>query len=124
MISSSSMTRIEPGRTALFATSDDAVRGIRSGLPVHRLRHRARAEGERQRQRKAGSLAERAVARNRPAVFLDDAVGDRQPKTRAFADRLGGEERIVNARELIRRDSGTGVGDLDSHSSLMIPGDD
>src|SRR5215208_2074537 len=104
MISSSSMTRIEPGLTALLDASDGTVRGIRSGLPVHGVRNRARPDGERQRQRKAGSLADRAIARNRPAVFLDDAVGDRQAEPGAFADRLRGEERIVNARKLIRGD--------------------
>ena len=91
------------------------------GLPVHGLRHRAGSDGERQRKRKAGSLAERAVAGDRAAMFLDDAVGDGQTEAGAFADLLGREERIVDARELIRRNPGAGVGNLDGRAGLVGP---
>src|SRR5712691_671563 len=44
---------------------------------------------------------------------LDDAVGDRQTEPQSLADRLGGEERVEDAIELRRRNSGTVVRDHD-----------
>ena len=43
------------------------------------------------------------------AVLLHDAVGDRQAEAGALADRLGREERIVDARQVLGRNAGAGV---------------
>ena len=67
---------------------------------------------ERQGQREARALPDRAVAVNRAVVLAHDAVGDRQAEAGAAADRLGREERVVDARELLRRNPGAGVGDF------------
>ena len=72
--------------------------------------------GQRQRQREPRALPDRAVAVNRAVVLAHDAVGDRQAEARAAADRLGREERIVDARQLLRRNAGAGVGDLGDHA--------
>src|SRR5581483_11355861 len=48
---------------------------------------------------------------NVPAVILDDAVTDGQPETGSLADLLGGEERVVNFREVFGRDAGAGIGE-------------
>ena len=99
MISSSSTTRIVPLREVAMA----------------QLRPRAarrRCRRQRQRQREPRALPDRAVAANRAVVLAHDAVGDRQPEAGAAADRLGGEERIVDARQLLGRNARTGVGDF------------
>ena len=54
-----------------------------------------------------------ALARQRAAVLLDDAVGDRQAEAGAAALGFRREERIVDAREVLRRNADAGVGDLD-----------
>ena len=45
-------------------------------------------------------------------VLLDDAVGQRQAQAGALAHRLGGEEGVEDAVEVLRRDALAGVGDL------------
>ena len=67
---------------------------------------------ERQGQREPGALADRAVAADRPLMLAHDPVDDRQPEPRAAADRLRGEKRIVDARQLLGRDARTRVGDF------------
>src|SRR5688500_47653 len=101
MISSSSMTRMDPLRVAAEAgESVGATRGM-SSLPVQRLRAGRGAGGrERECQRKPGPLADCTVARDAAAVLLNDSVGDRQSEPCAFSDFLRREERVVNAREL------------------------
>ncbi len=39
------------------------------------------------------------------AEILHDAIGDRQAETEALADRLGGEERIENLIDEVRRNA-------------------
>ena len=41
----------------------------------------------------------------RALVLADDAVGDRQTEAGALADHLGGEERIVDARQVLVRNA-------------------
>src|SRR6185503_2540660 len=60
-------------------------------------------------QFKTGALAGRAVALNRRLVLADDAIRDRQAEAGALAHRLGGEERIVNAREVLGLDAVAGI---------------
>src|SRR6185436_6035336 len=61
---------------------------------------------------KSRALAGHAVTLNRRFVLADDSIGDRQAEAGALAHRLGGEERIVNAREVLSRNAVAGVGDL------------
>ena len=92
--------------------------GLRS-RPARRSergRHR-----QRQRQREPRALADGAVAADRAVVLVDDAVGDRQAEAGAAADRLGGEERIVDARQLLRRNARSGVGDLGDRPGRLRP---
>jgi hypothetical protein len=53
-----------------------------------------------------GRLGEDEAAR-----LLDDAVDGREPEAGALADLLGGEERLEDLGEEVRRDAGAGVGD-------------
>ena len=103
MISSSSTTRIVPLRDVAMGPTGRASRAgaldasARSGsVSVNRV-----------------PWPTRAVAANRAVVLVHDAVGDRQAEAGAAADRLRREERIVDAREMLRRNAGAGVGDLD-----------
>src|SRR6185437_13542066 len=98
MISSSSTTRIVPWREV--------------AIPLLRPRRALGHHRRRQHQREAGALSNRAVASDHPVVLVDDPVGDRQAEAGAAADRLGGEERIVDARQLLWRDPRSGVGNL------------
>src|SRR5581483_10294155 len=101
MISSSSMTRIVPLRE--FAI-EFWTRSKRTALLLRGARRRGGVlGGQRQRDREPRSLADRAVAADRPVVLPDDAVGDRQPEAGAAADRLGREERIVDPRQMLGR---------------------
>ena len=50
-----------------------------------------------------------------PAEVLDDAVGDGEAEAEPLADRLGREERIEDAVDLVRRNAGSVVGDDDDH---------
>ena len=55
-------------------------------------------------------------------VLVDDAVGDRQAEAGAAADRLGREERIVDARQMLRRNARPGIGDLRERAIAVDPG--
>ena len=64
--------------------------------------------------------AGRALGVDRAAVVLDDAVDERQPQPGADAvARLGGEERIEDARQVLGADAGAGVGDRDAHQLVL-----
>ena len=107
MISSSSMTRIEPRPVERLAVSSDAAAvasACQACLFAACAPPRSRAR-ERQREREARALADGAVAGDRAAVLLHDAVGDRQAEAGALADLLGREERIVDARQLLGRNA-------------------
>src|SRR6185369_12391340 len=53
-----------------------------------------------------------------------DAVRNRKPQTRAAADGLRAEERIVNAGEMFRRDARAGISDLGDSLIAIDPGID
>ena len=53
---------------------------------------------------------------DRAAMLLNDTVCHRKPEAGAFARRLGGEERIVDAVQVLRRDAVPRVGDLDARA--------
>src|SRR4051812_13925709 len=63
-------------------------------------------------EREARALPDGAVTMNRAVVLADDAVRDRQPESRAAANGLRREERVVDARQMRRWNSGARVGDL------------
>ena len=52
---------------------------------------------------------------DKAAGLLDDAVDRGQAKAGAFADVLGGEERLEDLADDRRRNAGAGVGDFDQH---------
>ncbi len=53
--------------------------------------------------RKVVPLPTSLLTSSGPIVFLDDAVGNRQPQAGPLAHRLGGEERIENPRQEVLR---------------------
>src|SRR5204863_9521908 len=50
-------------------------------------------------------------------VLLDDAIDGRQTETGAFANALGGEERLENVGERVRIHAATGIADLQADES-------
>src|SRR5512135_2944579 len=58
------------------------------------------------------------------AVVLDDAEDDGQPEPRSFADRLGGEERVIDLLQVLRRDALAVVLHHDMHVLLVSQGSD
>src|SRR5262245_3505784 len=73
----------------------------------------ANAHSGRRRQRQAHGdgrpAMPLAVDGNGAVVCLYRAVGDAEPETGAASDRLGGEERLEDARQMFRGDAGTVV---------------
>ena len=55
-------------------------------------------------------------------MVADDPLNDVQSKPRAFADRLGREERLEHAALHLNRNAGTIVGDLDQNSVGLSAG--
>src|SRR5690242_14565770 len=87
---------------------------------IYRLpRSRAPREG----QVEAETRAARAPVGNfdRTAMLLDDSVRHRKAQPRALARRLGGEERIVDAVQMLGRDAAAGVGYLDLNTGTFRP---
>ena len=80
------------------------------------LRHGGQRDGE------ARALADRAVAGDRAVVLAHDAVGDRQAEAGALADGFGGEERIVDARDVFARNPGARIGDFDDGAIALETG--
>src|SRR5439155_20943399 len=67
-----------------------------------------------------GAVARRAIDRDLSPEAADDAVADRQPQAGAFADVLGGEERIEHAGGDLGRHAVAGVLDLDDRAALGV----
>jgi hypothetical protein len=68
------------------------------------------------------SAARRSAAIPDPAAErVDDAVADRQPKSRALTDRLGREEGLKQLRLVLGRHAGAGVLDLEHHAIALVP---
>ena len=108
MISSSSMTRIEPCCDAM--------------VPCCHCAAAAREPfGRRRRERSVNRVPWPSCCRSRIDAFVltDDAVGDRQAEARALADGLGREERIVDTREILARNARAGVGHLDNRLPVV-----
>src|SRR5438876_1094773 len=60
-----------------------------------------------------------ALDLDRPPVALDDAVRDREAEAGPDANSLGGEARVEDARQVLRGDTTSAVGDLDDHAPEM-----
>src|SRR5262249_60920664 len=76
-----------------------------------RLRKMQLPEVGRQRQREDGALPGRAVDRDLAAMSLDDLMDQRQPEAGRAPFRLGREEGIEDAVEMLGPDAGAGVRD-------------
>src|ERR1700730_11547575 len=59
-----------------------------------------------------------AFHENAPVVLLDDPIRQGEAEARALPDVLGGEERIVNARDVLRCNSHTGVAEVDNQRAI------
>src|SRR5580698_2090659 len=80
------------------------------------------SQGYRQLQTET-CAAVRAVGNfDRAAMLLNDTVGHREPEARAFMRALGGEERIVDAAQVLRRDSMAGIRYVYFHGGAIPPG--
>ena len=76
---------------------------------------RAARRLQRQRHGKRRAFAHRALDLDIAAVGLDDSVRHRQAQPDAFALGLGGEERIEDFRQVLRRDAFAVIGDMQQH---------
>ena len=56
-----------------------------------------------------GSHSAFAIGPDESMILFDDAIDRRQPKSGALAEGLGGVEGLENVRQMIRRNTGTGV---------------
>ena len=122
MISSSSMTRMDPRpvRRAAAASEASSARHRQACLFAACGATADRDDASGSVEREARALADGAVAGDRAAVLLHDAVGDRQAEAGALADLLRREERIVDPRELFGRNPGAGVGDFDRRADRAL----
>src|ERR1039458_9573899 len=81
-----------------------------------------RCPRRRQFQMESGAAARPVGNFYRAAMLLDDTVGHREAQPRAFARRLGGKERIVDAMQVLRRNPRTRIGHLRLHAQAFRPG--
>src|SRR5262245_16375864 len=70
------------------------------------------------------AVAVLALHANGAAMASDDAMGDREAEPGALADRLGGEERIPDAIQVILGNARAGVFDRHPHAALHGRGGD
>src|SRR5204862_992372 len=63
-----------------------------------------------------------ALHLNSTTVFLNDAVADRETQASALAAGFRGEERIVNALQMLVRNALPCVGDLNAHHVIFAGG--
>ena len=72
----------------------------------------------------ARALPGRRFDVDRPAVFLDDLVGDRKPQAGAFTDGLGGEEGGEDLLEGLRIHARPVIDHVDPHPVAVVLGDE
>ena len=84
----------------------------------YRLPCRA-GDGQRKFHTERGAAAAPVGDFDRAAMLLNDTVGHRKSQAGAFARALGGEERIVDAVQILRRDAVAGVGDFDARRPVL-----
>src|SRR5579864_550875 len=80
--------------------------------------------GQRKIQIKRGSFSRAAFHADLAGMFLDNAVGHREPQSGSalltcFRSGLRGEERIVNSRDMLRGNAAAGVGYAYRHSGAI-----
>src|SRR4051794_7658417 len=100
MISSSSMTRMELF-IALVPATPHCRTDLRTRLTVSGLMDPGGRHRQGQPQRETRTLPGFTLARDGAPVLLHDPVRDRQAEPGALSDRLRGEERIVDPRQLL-----------------------
>src|SRR5689334_19860864 len=109
MSSSSSMTRTLP-----------RLEGEVSGC-IYRLPNRAGCS-EREFQMERGAAVAPIEHFDRTAMLLNDTVGHRKSETGALARRLGGEEGIVDAVNVLRSNAGSCIGHFYFDAHAVAPG--
>src|SRR5262245_17180733 len=90
-----------------ISSSSSMMRTTPFRLDIHGFPNQWQFKSERR------SEARLAVDRNRPAVFLDDPITDRQAQARAFSRRLCCKERVINLLDVFRTDAHSCVLDDD-----------
>src|SRR5664280_1472027 len=106
MSSSSSITSTLP----LFWIASDGGAVISSG--IHGLPRRS-GYGEGKLDPEPGAAVAPVGDFDGTAMLLNDTVSHRKPEAGALARSLGGEERIVDAMDVLRRNALARVGDFD-----------
>src|SRR5579863_7983017 len=74
----------------------------------------------RQGDRHSRAAAHFALDFDRTLVAQDDALAEREPEPRARTGRLGGEERIEHALQVLARDADAVVDHLDQRAALLV----
>src|SRR5690242_16701069 len=78
-----------------------------------------------QREAECTALTDGAVNPDLPALSLDKLARDRQPKAAAALRRIVAFNPVEAGEELpdlLRRDAGAGIRDIDLHDAVMLPG--
>src|SRR5579872_4873868 len=107
MSPSSSTTRLLPFAAVAAACGSNTVSGIHR-LPL-RLLETGRGFRPGKLDVKARTASRTAKSFNTSSVLLNDSVTHRKPQARALARALGGEERIVNAVQILGGNAVAGV---------------
>ena len=81
------------------------------GPPARKLNTRYHGQSHRE----GAAPAVPAVDGDRTLMILYDTKAHRQPKPRAFPRRLGGKKWIEDLGEMLRRDAGPRIPDLQRH---------
>src|ERR1017187_397798 len=116
---SSSTMRMSP----LLSDGLNGVLVISSG--AHRLPFGGSGSlGERQFDAELGAAAGAVGNLDGTTVFLNDSVCHRQPQSGALARGLGGEERVVDAVQMLGGDACSAVGHFDMRVRAFLPGAD
>ena len=71
--------------------------------------------GRRQIDHERGAVPGSVRGGHGPSEPGDDVTGDAETKSRAFAGRLGGDPRVEDVGQDLRRDAAPGVGHFDAH---------
>src|SRR5688500_5318311 len=90
---------------------------------IYRLPNRAGC-CEREFQMESGAAVAPVENFNRAAMLLNDTVAHGEPETGALARGLGGEERIVDAVDVLGGYAGAGVRDFHFYPNAIRPGAD
>src|SRR5689334_19253843 len=61
------------------------------------------------------------IGMQRAAELLRDLVADREAESEALARRLGAEERLEHARQVLGRDAGSGIAYGDDRARALAP---